>query len=59
MTDFQCATVAEPPGQGYFYPPSVLTGVDDSMLVMAEETSDPSLRSPSHRGAAARPLRRP
>ncbi|MFD9883027.1 aldehyde dehydrogenase family protein [Streptomyces alboflavus] len=31
----------EPPGKGYFYPPTVLTGVDDSMLVMTEETFGP------------------
>ncbi|MFD0413451.1 aldehyde dehydrogenase family protein [Streptomyces sp. NPDC127108] len=29
------------PGKGYFYPPTVLTGVDDSMLVMTEETFGP------------------
>ncbi|WP_369212253.1 aldehyde dehydrogenase family protein [Streptomyces flavofungini] len=32
---------AEPPGKGYFYPPTVLTDVDESMLVMTEETFGP------------------
>ncbi|MEG8279805.1 aldehyde dehydrogenase family protein [Streptomyces sp. AHA2] len=31
----------EPPGKGYYYPPTVLTGVEDSMLVMSEETFGP------------------
>ncbi|GAA1209854.1 aldehyde dehydrogenase family protein [Prauserella alba] len=31
----------EPGGQGYFYPATVLTDVDDSMLVMSEETFGP------------------
>lgn len=30
-----------PPGPGFFYPATVLTGVDDSMLVMREETFGP------------------
>ncbi|MGW4526389.1 aldehyde dehydrogenase family protein [Amycolatopsis sp. NPDC004378] len=30
-----------PDGKGFFYPPTVLTGVDDSMLVMTEETFGP------------------
>ncbi|MFC3454404.1 aldehyde dehydrogenase family protein [Amycolatopsis speibonae] len=30
-----------PEGKGFFYPPTVLTGVDDSMLVMTEETFGP------------------
>ncbi|RDD85274.1 aldehyde dehydrogenase [Streptomyces parvulus] len=30
-----------PPGKGYYYPPTVLTDVDDSMLVMTEETFGP------------------
>ncbi|MEU9469001.1 aldehyde dehydrogenase family protein [Streptomyces avermitilis] len=31
----------EPDGKGFFYPATVLTGVDDSMLVMNEETFGP------------------
>lgn len=31
----------EPEGKGYFYPATVLTGVDESMLVMTEETFGP------------------
>ncbi|RII20460.1 Lactaldehyde dehydrogenase [Streptomyces sp. YIM 130001] len=31
----------EPDGKGYFYPATVLTGVDESMLVMTEETFGP------------------
>ncbi|WP_419999967.1 aldehyde dehydrogenase family protein [Streptomyces boninensis] len=31
----------EPPGKGYYYPPTVLTGVDEAMLVMSEETFGP------------------
>ena len=34
---------ARPPGPGYFYPPTVLTGVDHSMRVMREETFGPVL----------------
>jgi acyl-CoA reductase-like NAD-dependent aldehyde dehydrogenase len=30
-----------PEGKGFFYPPTVLTDVDDSMLVMTEETFGP------------------
>lgn len=30
-----------PPGPGFFYPATVLTGVDESMLVMQEETFGP------------------
>lgn len=30
-----------PEGKGFFYPATVLTGVDDSMLVMTEETFGP------------------
>ncbi|WP_327393403.1 aldehyde dehydrogenase family protein [Streptomyces sp. NBC_01186] len=32
---------AEPDGKGFFYPATVLTGVDESMLVMSEETFGP------------------
>lgn len=32
---------AVPEGRGFFYPPTVLTDVDESMLVMAEETFGP------------------
>ncbi|MFD0310867.1 aldehyde dehydrogenase family protein [Streptomyces sp. NPDC127119] len=32
---------AVPEGTGYFYPATVLTGVDDTMLVMTEETFGP------------------
>ncbi|PXY29138.1 aldehyde dehydrogenase [Prauserella coralliicola] len=32
---------AVPPGPGFFYPATVLTGVDDSMLVLREETFGP------------------
>ncbi|WP_017612418.1 aldehyde dehydrogenase family protein [Nocardiopsis salina] len=32
---------AVPDGQGFFYPPTVLTDVDESMLVMTEETFGP------------------
>jgi len=32
-----------PPGPGYFYPPTVLTGVDHSMRIMKEETFGPVL----------------
>lgn len=31
----------EPEGKGFFYPATVLTGVDESMLVMTEETFGP------------------
>ncbi|MFD8569154.1 aldehyde dehydrogenase family protein [Streptomyces sp. NPDC059639] len=31
----------EPAGKGFFYPATVLTGVDESMLVMTEETFGP------------------
>jgi succinate-semialdehyde dehydrogenase/glutarate-semialdehyde dehydrogenase len=34
---------SRPPGPGYFYPPTVLTGVDHSMRVMREETFGPVL----------------
>jgi succinate-semialdehyde dehydrogenase/glutarate-semialdehyde dehydrogenase len=34
---------ARPEGPGYFYPPTVLTGVDHSMRVMREETFGPVL----------------
>ena len=34
---------ARPAGPGYFYPPTVLTGVDHSMRVMREETFGPVL----------------
>ncbi len=32
-----------PPGPGYFYPPTVLTGVDHSMRIMREESFGPVL----------------
>jgi succinate-semialdehyde dehydrogenase/glutarate-semialdehyde dehydrogenase len=32
-----------PPGEGWFYPPTVLTGVDHTMRVMREETFGPVL----------------
>ncbi|MBF6842162.1 aldehyde dehydrogenase family protein, partial [Acinetobacter baumannii] len=32
---------AVPEGKGFFYPPTVLTEVDESMLVMTEETFGP------------------
>jgi succinate-semialdehyde dehydrogenase/glutarate-semialdehyde dehydrogenase len=32
-----------PPGPGYFYPPTVLTGVDHTMRIMREETFGPVL----------------
>jgi succinate-semialdehyde dehydrogenase/glutarate-semialdehyde dehydrogenase len=34
---------ATPPGPGFFYPPTVLTGVDHTMKVMREETFGPVL----------------
>ena len=34
---------ATPPGPGWFYPPTVLTGVDHTMKVMREETFGPVL----------------
>lgn len=34
---------ARPEGEGYFYPPTVLTGVDHQMRVMREETFGPVL----------------
>lgn len=34
---------ARPEGPGYFYPPTVLTGVDHSMRIMREETFGPIL----------------
>jgi succinate-semialdehyde dehydrogenase/glutarate-semialdehyde dehydrogenase len=34
---------ARPPGRGFFYPPTVLTGVDHTMRVMREETFGPVL----------------
>jgi succinate-semialdehyde dehydrogenase/glutarate-semialdehyde dehydrogenase len=34
---------AAPPGPGYFFPPTVLTGVDHSMRIMREETFGPVL----------------
>jgi len=34
---------ARPDGEGYFYPPTVLTGVDHQMRVMREETFGPVL----------------
>ena len=34
---------ARPPGRGFFYPPTVLTGVDHSMRIMREETFGPVL----------------
>jgi succinate-semialdehyde dehydrogenase/glutarate-semialdehyde dehydrogenase len=34
---------ARPPGPGWFYPPTVLTGVDHTMRIMREETFGPVL----------------
>ncbi|MGW5867073.1 aldehyde dehydrogenase family protein [Streptomyces sp. NPDC055239] len=45
----------EPTGKGFFHPPTVLTGVDDTMLVMTEETFGPVAPRPGRDGLHRRP----